>query len=66
VSNPNWEKLDGLTKRQQYRLLLDFTQKITPKQMDKLVRHQKLMSMDSAMRSEAWSFRQLCKRSVAA
>jgi hypothetical protein len=62
MTNPNWEKLDGLTKREQYRLLLQFTQGIKPKKMDELIRRQKLLSIDSAMWSEAFWFRQLCKR----
>jgi hypothetical protein len=66
VKNPNWEKLDGLTERQQYRLLLELTQTLKLEKMDQLIRGQKLMSMDSAMWSEAWSFKQLCKRPRAA
>jgi hypothetical protein len=65
VKNPNWEKLDGLTKGQEYRLLLELTQTLKPEKMDQLIRGQKLLSMDSAMWSEAWSFKQLCKRSRA-
>jgi hypothetical protein len=62
----NWEKLDQLTNREQYRLLLQLTQKISPKKMDELCRRQKLLSIDSAMWSEAYWFRQLCNRAVGA
>ena len=65
MKNQNWEKLDGLTQREQYRLLLQFTANIKPKKMDQLVTRQKLLSIDSAMWSEAFWFRRLCKRQEA-
>jgi hypothetical protein len=58
MKNLNWEKLDGLTEHQQYRLLLYLTQKLSPKEMDELIRRQKLLSIDSAMWQAAFWFRQ--------
>jgi hypothetical protein len=63
VKNENWEKLDQLSKHEQYRLLLFFTQKISPNKMDELIRRQKLLSIDSAMWSAAYWFRRFCQAS---
>ena len=55
----NWAKVGELTQRQQYRLLLQLTQNLPIRKMDELVRGQKLLSIDSAMWTEALRFRML-------
>jgi hypothetical protein len=64
--NPNWDKLDQLNRHEQYRLLLYLTQKIGLKEMDELIRRQKLLSIDSAMWSEVDRFKNICNRAVGA
>jgi hypothetical protein len=58
--NPNWDKLDQLTRQEQYRLLLSLTQKLSLRKMDELIRRQKLLSIDSAMWSEVYRFKNIC------
>jgi hypothetical protein len=53
----NWDQLDTLSKREQYRLLLILTQHLSSKKLSDLIRKQKLSTIDGAMRSAAYWFR---------
>jgi hypothetical protein len=55
----NWNLLDGLTKRQQYMLLLELTQDLSSRKMNQLVRRHKLLTIDAAFHSAAFRFKHM-------